>query len=253
MKPGKRILLMGCGILVVACLGGPSAVRGQAPAGPLPAAQSQDAAPPPKPQNVPPPVPPRTSIVGAWQLNPDDSDDPRKKMQDARGGGQQGPGGGHGGVHMGIPGIGNGPYGGHHGGGQSGESDEDRERMRDLFNPANSLTIAQKDAEVDVSDDQGRKLALFTDGRKVEKSKDEKSQEIAAKWESNRLVTEEKSPRGGKMSRTYELSYDGKQLYETLLLPAGRSSGSVSIRYVYDAVAGNAQGSAQSKSGSAQR
>ena len=29
------------------------------------------------------------------------------------------------------------------------------------------------------------------------------------------LATDEKSPRGGKMSRTYELSYDGTQLYET--------------------------------------
>ncbi len=36
------------------------------------------------------------------------------------------------------------------------------------------------------------------------------------------------------MSRTYELSYDGMQLYETLQLTRGRSDSQISIRYVYD-------------------
>ena len=136
---------------------------------------------------------------------------------------------------MGGPGMGGGPYGGRRGMG-GGESDEDRQRMQEIVSASNTLTIAEakKGVETDIFDDQQRKQALFTDGRKVQKSKDLNYQEIAAHWDGNRLVTDEKSPSGRKISRTYELSYDGTQLYETLRLTAGRSDSQISIRYVYD-------------------
>jgi len=89
-------------------------------------------------------------------------------------------------------------------------------------------------AEVDMLDERDKKLAIMTDGRKLQKSKDENYQEIAAKWSGNRLVTEEKNPRGGKMSRTFELSSDGRQLFETLDMKVGRNNTEVSIRYAYD-------------------
>jgi YD repeat-containing protein len=178
-------------------------------------------------------VEPRTSILGAWKLNRDESDDPRKKMQEARGG--NGGGGGRGGVRMGVPGMGGGPYGGRRGGGGN-ESDEDRQRMQEFMNPSRSLTVAEakKDVEIDMFDDQEHKSAFFTDGRKLQKTKDNTTQEIAAHWDGNRLVTDEKNPSGRKISRTYELSYDGMQLYETLRLTRGHSDSQISIRYVYD-------------------
>jgi hypothetical protein len=37
------------------------------------------------------------------------------------------------------------------------------------------------------------------------------------------------------MSRTYELSYDGTQLYETLHMTMGRNGSTLLVRYVYDA------------------
>jgi hypothetical protein len=178
--------------------------------------------------------------MGAWKLNRDESDDPRKKMQEARGanGGQGGGGGGRGGVRLGIPGMGGGPYGGGRRGGGGNQSDEERQQMQEVLTPTNSLTVAEskKDVEIDVFDDQQRKTALFTDGRKLQKSKDNnnQNQEIAAHWDGNRLVTDEKTPKGQKMSRTYELSYDGTQLYETVAVARGRSDSHVSIRYVYD-------------------
>ena len=212
----------------------PADSSGQAPAGPLPATTPQPpTSPDVRPQVQSTPVKPRTSILGAWKLNRDESDDPRKKMQDARGAG--GGRGGGGGVRMGVPGMGGGPYGGRRGGGGN-ESDQDRERMQESMNPSRSLTVAEakKDVEVDMFDDQERKSAFFTDGRKLQKTKDSSTQEIAAHWDGNRLVTDEKSPSGRKISRTYELSYDGTQLYETLRLTRGRSDSQVSIRYVYD-------------------
>jgi hypothetical protein len=210
----------------------------QAPAGPLPAAQPQSpASGEARPQQqAPAPVKPRTSIMGGWKLNRDESEDPRKKTQDANGGnGGRGGGGGRGGVRMGIPGMGGGPYGGRRGGG-GGESDADRQKMREFMTPAPALTVAEatKDVEVDVFDDQQHKTALFTDGRKLQKTKDATNQEVAAHWDGNRLVTDEKSPSGRKISRTYELSYDGTQMYETLRLTRGRSDQQISIRYVYD-------------------
>ena len=136
---------------------------------------------------------------------------------------------------MGGPGMGGGPYGGRRGMGGN-ESDEDRQRMQEIVAASNTLTIAEakREVETDIFDDQQRKQALFTDGRKLQKSKDLNYQEIAARWDGNRLVTDEKSPSGNKISRSYELSYDGTQLYETVRLTRGRSNSQVSIRYVYD-------------------
>jgi hypothetical protein len=129
------------------------------------------------------------------------------------------------------PGGGGGSYGGRRGG---GESDEERQKMRELFTPARAITLSMTGAEVDLVDDRYRKRAFMTDGRKLQKSKDENYQEIAAKFDGNRLVTDEKNPRGGKMSRTFELSYDGRKLYETLHMTTGRNNSPLVIRFVYD-------------------
>jgi hypothetical protein len=106
--------------------------------------------------------------------------------------------------------------------------------MHELLSPPSTLSVSMTGAEVDMLDDRDRKRAFMTDGRKLQKSKDDKYQEIAAKFDGNRLITDEKSPRGGKMSRTFELSADGRQLYETLHMDSGRSNRSIDLRFVYD-------------------
>ena len=94
-------------------------------------------------------------------------------------------------------------------------------------------------AEVDLKDDHDRKRAFMTDGRKLQKSKDYNYLEIAAKWDGNRLVTDENSPRGGKMRRTFELSPDGRQLYENLHIESsGRNGHTMDVHYVYDMLIG---------------
>jgi hypothetical protein len=218
-------------------VGCPAFIAAQAPPGPLTGAPSQDAPPPaPRPQVQKAPLQPRTSIFGVWQFNRDDSDDPQQKMQDAQQGSRSNGGGG--GPRVGFPGggMGGGGLGGRRQG-QPSMSDDERQKMQELVNPANRVTVteAMKNAEIDVTDDQQRKLTLYTDGRKIQKSKDATNEEIAAHWDGKQLATDEKSPRGNKMSRTYELSYDGTQLYETLHMTTGRSNTPLLIRYVYDA------------------
>src|SRR6266481_1940814 len=200
----------------------PGAVYRQAPPGPLPAAQPQPG--PASAAKHQEPLP-RTTILGAWKLNPDDSDDPQKRRPDSADS-SRGSGRGMGG---GYPGGGRGGYGR-----RGGESDEERQKMHELFTPAKAITLSMTGAEVDLVDDRDRKRAFMTDGRKLQKSKDENYQEIAAKFDGTRLISDEKDPRGNKMSRTFELSSDGRQLYETLHMTSGRSNTSLVIRYVYD-------------------
>jgi hypothetical protein len=240
-----------CGLLVATSIS-PNQLRAQASAGPLaPPAQSQ--APPSQSTAKPkePEIQPRTSLEGAWKLNRDESDDPRTTAQDSRstnggngggypgggypGGGGRYPGGGGypGGGYPGggYPGGGRGPRGGQDDGGRNTDSDE---KIQELIRPAGSLSFVLKNAEVDVTDDRYRRLVFYTDGRQLKKSANDNDQEIAARWNGSQLVSDEKSPQGGKMSRTFELSRDGRQVYETLSIDRSKSRGPLAVRYVYE-------------------
>jgi hypothetical protein len=220
--------LLGVTVLAGVYLVVPSATRAQSPAGPLtgapapvaPATAAKPAAPLP---------PPRTTILGAWKLNRDESDDTRNRKQDSGDSNGGGYGGRRGGMGGGYPGGGHGGYGR-----RGGESDEERQKMHELLSPPEKMTLSMTGAEVDLLDDRDRKRAFMTDGRKLQKSKDDSYREIAAKWDGNKLATEEKDPRGNKMSRTFELSYDGRQLYEMLHMTSERSNTPRVIRFVYD-------------------
>jgi hypothetical protein len=122
------------------------------------------------------------------------------------------------------------------GGGRGGnsESDSDREKMHIFVEPAQELVVSGKDPEIYVTDDTDRKFVLYTDGRKVEKSKDPTHQELDAKWQEYRLTAEGKDPKGNKYERSYEVLEGNRQLRETLLLKVGRNNTEVSIRYIYD-------------------
>jgi hypothetical protein len=104
-----------------------------------------------------------------------------------------------------------------------------------LLHPSTSLSFDLKDPEVDVTDDHLNRLILYTDGRQLQKTTYTNREEIAGHWSGTELVSDEKSPLGGKMSRTFELSQDGRKFYETLHIDNGRSKTPIVIRYVYDA------------------
>jgi hypothetical protein len=116
--------------------------------------------------------------------------------------------------------------------------------MQPLIHPSESLSVDLKNPEVDVTDDRFKKLTFYTDGRQLPKKIDEEHPEIAAHWNGGQLVSDEKSPLSGKMSRTFELSGDGRRLYETLHIDHGKKSPIV-IRYVYDAATADVQSGIQ--------
>jgi hypothetical protein len=197
----------------------------QAPPGPQSAPPPAQGGPPPPPLQRVTPAKPRQTILGTWKLNKDESDDPRDRMRQNQDRG--GYGGRRGGGYPG--GAGRGGYGGRP------ESEEDRARMYELMEPAREIKLAMTGAEVDLMDNLDRKRAFVTDGRKLQKPKDTSYAEIAAHWEGNRLVTDEKDARGNKMSRTFELSEDGLQLFEKVHMTMGGSGTPVVFEFVYDA------------------
>jgi len=234
-RPGSTVFFFLAFTMSLACA--------EAPPGPLPASSSPDAsAPVPGKPGAPSPDAPRTrKLAGTWHLNLDESDDPFKKLQQAHGAGG-GHGGHHGGGSMGggWPGGGGmgGGRGGMGGGGRGGSQDSDSEvqKMHLFVEPSRELEITQKEPEIDIIDDDTRSFSLYTDNRKLEKSKDATRQELLAKWEEFRLVAEGKDPRGNKYERCYEVLEGNQQLRETLFLKVGQNHTEVSIRYIYDFV-----------------
>lgn len=212
----------------------------QAPPGPLqpaPSSASSDA-PPPRPVKK---MAPRKSIMGDWKLNRDDSDDPRSKMHQATshpshtnmGGPQVGwPGGG-----MGGPG-----YGGNHPPrNPQSDTSQTNEKIQALLDPSVRVHLQQKtdkDPQVELTGDMGKKTVFYTDGKTPDdKSTEPGVQQVSAHWDGNKLVSDEKIEKNGTMTRSYSLSNDGLQLEEEIHLTTGKKNESpVTIRYVYDAV-----------------
>ncbi len=237
--------------MAVMCPGRLNAQAAPGPIAPAPSSQQPSPAQPSQPVRMrpaPPPIQARTTIAGAWKLNRDESDDPRQKVRQAEGpdnsnvGGYPG-GGNPGGGYPGGGYPGGGPWGGspfpRGGGGQRqppGRDLEDNPKLQSLMYAPASVTVDLKNPQVDVTDAQLHKLTLYTDGRQLPKSTDSSHEEALAHWEGSRLVSDEKGPLGGKMSRTFELSGDGRELEETLRIDNnGRSRAPIVIRYVYDA------------------
>ena len=215
------------GMMMAAWLATAQTAPAQAPPGPQSTPPPAQGGPPPPPLQRMTPAKPRQTILGVWRLNKDESDNPRDRIRQNR------DRGGYGG---GRPGGGRGPYGGR------GESEEDRARIYEMMDPPREIRLAMTGAEVDMFDNLDRKRAFMTDGRKLQKSKDTSYAEIAAHWDGTRLVTDEKDARGNKMSRIFELSESGLQLFEKIHMTMGRSSSPVVFEFVYDAFDGSSQG-----------
>ncbi len=172
------------------------------------------------------------SIVGAWTLNTELSDQPPAQPDGAgpegrgRGGrgngGPGGPGGGPGGGGFGRGGGGGGRGGSGGGRGGRGNPEDMRRRMdamRDLLEAPARMTIVRTDSMVIITAGDGRTTRLATDNSKVKD--DSTGIERRTRWEGEKLVSEISGAMGGKMTETFEVAPETGRLVVTLQ-PEGR-------------------------------
>ncbi len=187
----------------------------------------------------------RADLSGQWRLNKEKSDDPRAKMQEGqrsgRPGGMGGPGMGGpgmggpgmgGGRPMGGPGTGGGPPGGGRGPGDRPDAEALKQREAALA----ELTIAHEDPELTITDANEQRRFLYTDGRETRRdSENGQSLEVKSRWKDGRVVVEASGGRG-KVTETYRLGAEGRELIvETRMEGRGEMPG-FSFRRVYDLV-----------------
>jgi hypothetical protein len=185
------------------------------------------------------------SIAGGWTRNADLSDQAAPRGTQGDDGSQgRGNGGGMGGGRRrggGGGGFGGGGFG--RGGGMGRGSGappmnpEDmarmRDAMRDITNPSDHLVITQTDSMVVMTGADGRTTRLAPDGKKV---KDENTKiERKTKWDGGKLVTEINGIGRGKITQTFAVDPESKQLRLTVVMEEGRSGQPRTITQVYDA------------------
>ncbi|HXW15363.1 MAG TPA: hypothetical protein VEN79_12715 [Terriglobia bacterium] len=98
------------------------------------------------------------------------------------------------------------------------------------------LQIEQHSDQFVVSNDTDQGQTFYPDGKKHD-DKDADGKKITTKssWEGDAFVAETKLSRSQKITETYRLSGDGKQLYVTTRFEDTSLNGPVLIRRVYDA------------------
>jgi len=199
----------------------------------------------------------KTQLDGSWNFNPDQSDDAQQKVQQAQqssqretGGGGRPQGGGYPGgggypTGGGYPGTGNYPGGGGMGRGGTGgggmgrggtenpgEAVSSQEWGQLAANPK-YLNITQHDDQIVITDSDHTRT-LYPDGKK-HKGTDESGGKTSTKteWQGDELIAETKMG-SGKLTDTYQVSSDGKQLIVVSRYENSSLSGPLSIRRVYD-------------------
>jgi hypothetical protein len=191
------------------------------------------------------PAAPGPSISGGWTRNADLSDAPAARGQGGddtgtRGAGRGGNGGGGhrrgGGGGFGGGGFGRGGGGGggrDAGGGNPEEMMRMRDAMRDITSPSDHLIITQTETMIVVTGADGRTTRLSPDGKKI---KDENTKvERKTKWDGGKLVSEISGLGPGKMTQTFSVDPDAKQLRIVVVMENGRSKEPRTLTQVYDA------------------
>ncbi len=98
------------------------------------------------------------------------------------------------------------------------------------------LQIDQRSDQIEVSNDTDQGRTFYPDGKKHD-DKDVDGKKITTKsnWDGDAFVAETKLSHSQKITETYRLSSDGKQLYVTTRFEDSSLNGPVTIRRVYDA------------------
>jgi hypothetical protein len=108
-----------------------------------------------------------------------------------------------------------------------------RDAMRDITNPSDHLIITQTESMVVVTGADGRTTRLSPDGKKI---KDDNTKiERKTKWDGAKLVSDVSGLGPGKLTQTFAVDPERKQLRITVVMDGGRSGQPRTITQVYDA------------------
>jgi len=111
------------------------------------------------------------------------------------------------------------------------------------------LQVDQKSDQVVITDDSDNTQTLYLDGKKHD-DKDENGKKVSTtktEWQGDALVAETKLDHGTKLTQSFRLSDDGKQLYVVSRLENSSLSGPVTVRRVFDLLGSTTQQSSSPK------
>ena len=189
----------------------------------------------------------KAQLTGHWNFNQDQSDDAQQKVHDAQQNSQRGANNGSGGGYPRGGGMGRGGMGGMGGiggggmgrGGRQGTANRgpavSSQEWDRLAEGPKYLRIDQRSDQVVVINDSDQAQTFYPDGKKHD-DKDASGKKITTKasWEGGAFIAESKLNHSEKLTETFRVSEDGKQLYVTTRFEDPSLSGPVSIRRVYD-------------------
>jgi hypothetical protein len=118
-------------------------------------------------------------------------------------------------------------------------SSEDWDRLAE--NPK-FLRLDQRSDQVVVTDDSDRAQTFYPDGKKHDE-KDANGKKVSTKteWQGDTLVAETKLSHSSKLTQSFRLSDDGKQLTVISRLENSSLQAPVSVRRVYDLLGSTTQ------------
>jgi hypothetical protein len=180
------------------------------------------------------PAPP--SLAGEWVLNKDLSDDrsaaPDGERSPVGETGRHGGGGGHG-RGGGRGGFGGGGFGGGGRGGPAMDPEQAqrmREALREELQAPERLTITESGTTIVMTSGDGRTTRLSIDGKKI---KDETTKiERRTRWDGDKLTSEVNGLGRGKITETYRVDPEQKQLHVTIAIENQQRP--VTINRLYD-------------------
>jgi len=107
--------------------------------------------------------------------------------------------------------------------------------MERLSADSKVLRIEQSQKQFVVSDDSGEPRTLYPDGKKhTDKDVNGKKTTTKTEWLGSELVVETKVGRSGKLTETYRVGPEGKQLFVVSRLDDSALAAPISIQRVYD-------------------
>lgn len=174
------------------------------------------------------PQKPNEAIVGAWTINKNASDLDGAQGDGQNRDGQEGRRDGSGGRRRGGGGFGGG-FGRGGGGGfgnQTPQNQEAAQRMRDALRQElqapDHMTIVASETTIIITTPDGHTTRLSTDGKKIKD--DSTGIERKSKWDAGRLVSEINGLGRGKITETYSVEGDPKQLHVKLEIDGPRKT-----------------------------